>query len=561
MGSRRDFLKRVGSTGMGLGLGPALASCLQGRAEAAALAGSQTVKTGKATHVTILHTSDIHAQLEIHDEFFYEEGRPAFKRRGGLATLRTMIDALRQQNPQHTLVVDGGDCFQGSAVAALSKGQAIPPLLNRVRYDLVLPGNWEVVYGKEMLIKDMNMYTAARVCANMFHDGATDAPPIFPPYQIFDVDGTRVGFVGYNDPLTPIRQSPAYSRGITFTRPEVDLAEYVNVLRGEKGCQVVFVLSHMGLAQQLNLANQPCAEGVDYILGADTHERIREPLQGKFCKVTEPGAFASFVGKLDLVVETGEIKEQTYALLDVDPERYGEDEEMKTLVAAAREPYRQEITKVIGKTRTPLLRYYVIETPMDNLITDALMWKFNTDFVVSNGFRFCPPLVPPEGGEVDITNEYLWSMLPVESAIKTGVVSGQQIVDWLEGELENTFAKDATRRFGGWFVRYKGLFVKFTIGNPMGQRVREVTVQGRPLVGTTRYTVLGCEREGDPDDTVCRIVGVADPRRLDFTVHQVVTDYLAEHSPVAPSIEGRAVATDAPADLLSQVEGTSYRFR
>ena len=73
--------------------------------------------------------------------------------------------------------------------------------------------------------------------------------------------------------------------------------------------------------------------------------------------------------------------------------------------------------------------------------------------------------------------------------------------------------------------------------------------------------MLGCEREGDPDDTICRIVGVADPRRLDITVHQVVTDYLAEHSPVAPSIEGRAVATDAPADLLSQVEGTSYRFR
>ena len=69
---------------------------------------------------------------------------------------------------------------------------------------------------------------------------------------------------------------------------------------------------------------------------------------------------------------------------------------------------------------------------MDNLITDALMWKFKTDFVVSNGFRFCPPLVPPAGGEADITNEYLWSMLPVDSAIKTGVVTGQQIVDWLE---------------------------------------------------------------------------------------------------------------------------------
>jgi sulfur-oxidizing protein SoxB len=561
MRNRRGFLKQVGSMGIGLGLGPAVASCLQGRAETADLAGSQTVKAGKARHITILHTSDIHAQLEIHDEFFYEQGRPVFRRRGGLATLSTMIDALRQQNRGQTLLVDGGDCFQGSAVAALSKGQAIVPLINRIRYDLVLPGNWEVVYGKEMLIKDMNMYTAAKVCANMFHAGATDAPPIFPPYQVFEIGGVRVGFVGYNDPLTPIRQSPAYSRGITFTRPEADLARYVRVLRQEKGCQVVFVLSHMGLAQQLHLANQPHADGVDYILGADTHERIREPLHGKFCKVTEPGAFGSFVGKLDLVVENGKIKDETYALLDVDPERYGENERMKTLVAAARRPYREEISRVIGKTRTPLMRYYVIETPMDNLITDALMWKFNTDFVVSNGFRFCPPLVPPAGGEADITNEYLWSMLPVESAIKTGVVSGQQIVDWLESELENAFAKDASRRFGGWFVRYKGLFVKFTIGNPMGERVREVKVQGMPLLASKRYTVLGCEREGDPDDTVCRIVGVAEPRRHDMTVHQVVTEYLAEHSPVAPAIEGRAVATDAPADLLSQVEGTNYRFR
>lgn len=546
---------------MGLGLGPVLASGLQGGAVAAEMAGSQTVKTGKAQHITILHTADIHAQLDIHDEFFYEKGRPVFKRRGGFATLCTMIDTLRRQNPQRTLVVDGGDCFQGSAVATLSKGQAIVPLVNRVRYDLVLPGNWEVVYGKEMLIKDMSMYTAAKVCANMFHAGAGDGSLIFPPYQIFDVGGIKVGFVGYNDPLTPIRQAPSYSRGITFTRPEVDLARYVDVLRQEKGCQVVFVLSHLGLTQQLSLANQSCADGVDYILGADTHERVRRPLQGKFCKVTEPGAFASFVGKLDLVVEKGRIKENSYALLDVDPERYAEDEQMKTLVAAAREPYRDEITKVIGKTRTPLLRYYVIETPMDNLITDALMWKFKTDFVVSNGFRFCPPLVPPAGGEVDITNEYLWSMLPVDSVLKAGVVTGQQIADWLESELENAFAKDATRRLGGWFVRYKGLFVKFTIGNPMGRRVREAKVQGQPLASSKTYTVLGCEREGDPDDTICRIAGVADPSRHDITMHQVVTEYLAEHSPVAPTIEGRAVATDAPANLLSQVEGTTYRFR
>ena len=305
LSDRREFLRHAGAMGLGLSLGPVTAFSLQGQAEAAAMAGSAAVQAGKAQHITILQTSDIHAQLDVHDEFFYQNDRPVFKRRGGFATLRTMLTALRKQNPERTFLVDGGDCFQGSAVAALSKGEAIVPLMNRIGYDLVLPGNWEVAYGKDMLMKDMGMYTAARVCANMFHDDRPDGGLMFPAYQVFDIGGTKVGFVGYNDPLTPTRQSPAYSRGIRFTRPEEDLARYVKVLREGKGCHLVFVMAHMGLAQQLNLSNQPSAQGVDYILGADTHERIREPLQGKFCKVTEPGAFASFVGKLDLVIENG----------------------------------------------------------------------------------------------------------------------------------------------------------------------------------------------------------------------------------------------------------------
>ena len=562
---RRGFLRRLGRIGAGLGAGPVLARWLQGNGDAAEAAQDRAVRGGRAQHLTILHTADIHAQLDIHDEFFWEDGKPVFRRRGGVATLRSMIDALRRQNPGNTLVVDGGDCFQGSAVASFSKGRVMVPLVNAIAYDLVLPGNWEVVYGKEAMIENLNGYSAAKVCANMFHDGdarnGASAAPIFPPYQTFSLGGVKVGFVGYNDPLTPTRQSPAYSRGIRFTHPREDLAGHVRTLRERDGCALVFVLSHMGLAQQLDLASQPYARGVDYILGADTHERIREPLQGRYAKVTEPGAFASFVGKLDLVVEDGQIKEQTYALLDVDPDRYAEDAQVRTMVAAAKAPYRDELERVVGSTTTPLLRYYVIETPMDNLITDALLWKFQTDFAVSNGFRFCPPLVPPAGGEVAITNDYLWSMLPVDSVLKSGVVTGQQIEDWLERELENAFAKDATKRFGGWLVRFKGLEMTFTIGRRAGDRVREIRIQGKPLDPLKSYRMLGCERDGDPDNVVCRLQNVANPRRLDVTVHDVLADYLATHSPVAPMLEGRARATDAPATLLSQVEGTSYRFR
>jgi hypothetical protein len=33
------------------------------------------------------------------------------------------------------------------------------------------------------------------------------------------------------------------------------------------------------------------------------------------------------------------------------------------------------------------------------------------------------------------------------------------------------------------------------------------------------------------------------------------------HSPVAPKLEGRTLATDQPATLLTHLQGTSYNFK
>jgi len=570
--SRREFLKKASGMGLALGAGAGLISPLAvsalGNADAAGLSkemvNAQSVNTGKASRLTLLHTADIHSQLMIHDEFFIENGKPVYKKRGGFATLKTMINELRKQNPENTLVIDGGDCFQGGGVAALTEGKAIVPLMNNIGYDLMLPGNWEVVYGKEMMMKDMFAYHGPKVCANMFHktDDSFNGDLIFPPYFIKYIAGIKIGFIGYNDPLTPKRQSPAYSDGIQFTQPELNVTKYIKLLREYERCDMVFLITHMGLAQQVGLANSEFAKGVDYIIGADTHERVRTPIEGKNAKVTEPGAFGSFVAKLDIVVEDGVIKDHTYQLLDVDPDQYKEDEEMKAMVKSAREPFRQDLDRVIGKTKTPLVRYYVIETPMDNFITDAIMWKYKPDIALSNGFRFCPPLVPdPKTGEADITMDFLWSMLPVDSEAKRGVITGKQLWDWMEKELQNAFAKDPAKRFGGWVVRFNGMQVNFTIGNEMGKRVNSIKVKGKPVDLYKKYTFVACEREGDPDTTICRVEGVAEPTRLGSTLHKIIQEYLVKASPIAPKLEGRATATDAPNTLLTQLMGVGYEFR
>ena len=571
--SRRDFLRKSTRLGLGLGIGggligtPVAASALNNENAAYkenAMANNKAVREGKATKLTLLHTADIHSQLTTHDEFFMENGKPVFKKRGGFATMKSMINTIRNQNRTNTLLIDGGDCFQGSGVAAMSEGQAIIPLMNNIGYDIMLPGNWEVVYGKEMMMKDMFAYDGVKVCANMFHDTKDEMKGdlIFPPYFIKHIAGIKIGFIGYNDPLTPKRQSPAYSDGIKFTLPELNVAKYVKILKEYELCDMVFLLTHMGLAQQVGLSNMPQVKGVDYILGADTHERVRTPIQGVHTKVTEPGAFGSFIAKLDIVVENGIVKDHTYQLLDVDPVLYKEDEEMKRMVEKARAPYKKELNRVIGKSTTPLMRYYVIETPMDNFITDAIMWKFKPDIALSNGFRFCPPLVPdPTTGEAIITVDYLWNMLPVDSEAKKGFITGKQLLDWMEKELQNAFAKDPGKRFGGWVVRFKGMEVNFTIGNDAGKRVNWIKVADQPLDLQKTYSFVACEREGDPDTTICRVEGVKNPKRLGATLHSVIEEYLKLHSPISPKLEGRCTATDAPNSLLTQLMGFGYEFR
>ncbi len=436
---RRSFLKNAAVLGIGIPSAMSISSPASASENISVHSVDKNIaKNGHDTPLSnefsIFITTDLHAQIHTHDEFFWEEGKAVYKKRGGLAVLKTMIDALRAKFPQNILY-DGGDYFHGHGVASLSEGEALIPLMNAFNYDLILPGNWEVVYKKKKMLYDMGHATAAKICANMWHktNDADNGLLIYPPYWIKYIAGAKVGFIGYTDHLVPKRQSPAYSEGIGFTHATDNVAKYIQYLKEVEGCGIIFVVTHMGLAQQVGLANDPSVAGADFILGADTHERVRVPIQGKYTKVVECGAFGSFLGKLDITVKEGKIDTYQYELLDVDPVKYPANKNVLALVQKAAAPYQDALQKVIGYTSTPLVRYFVLETPMDNLITDAVMWKFKPDIALSNGFRFCQPLAVPQGAQkVAITNEFLWNMLPVDSTAKKGEVTGQQILEWLE---------------------------------------------------------------------------------------------------------------------------------
>lgn len=512
--------------------------------------------------ITFLQTTDVHCQLHAHDELFWENEKLTFRKTGGYAHLATALDVLKKENPNNTITLDTGDMFQGSMLSVKTTGQAFVPLLNALNYDMYLPGNWEVVYYKKNMQKLLGGLLAPKVCTNMYHDlgEGKKGELIFQPYQIVNRLGVKIGFLGYTDPLVPIRQSPLYSKGIIYTKPEENLKDYVAILKEQEQCDYIILLSHLGLSQQIALGNNPDCQGVDYIFGADTHERVRKPIQAKYTKIVEPGAFGSFVGRLDLIVENGKITRDKYHLIEVNPNKYPAKKEILTLINQIEKPFKEDINKVIGYSTVPLYRNFVVENTIDTLIVDALKWKISADVVLSNGFRFCPPRIAGPDGKVAITEGYLYDMLPIDSVIRTAKATGKQILDWLEKELQNVFAQDASQRFGGWLVRFKGMQVEFKAFEKVGQRVQKVIIAGQPIDLTKSYSLCACEREGDPIDMLCRMRGVKESKNTAFTLHSMMKEYLKEFSPVTPILKHDAKILDAPQDLLSQVSGVDYKF-
>jgi 2',3'-cyclic-nucleotide 2'-phosphodiesterase (5'-nucleotidase family) len=560
---RRDFLKNLGRLGMGVAVIPSLSTELDA-ADSETFLNVENAEAENEKTIQILQTTDVHCQVYPHDELFWENDQLTFRKAGGYAHLATYFKNAKKKNP-NTFILDTGDMFQGSELAVKTTGKALVPILNSLGYQLYLPGNWEVVYYKKAMQTLMGALNAPKVCANMYHDlgEGKKGELIFNPYYIWNVEGVKIGFLGYTDPLVPLRQSPNYSKGIIYTKPEENIKHYVDVLKNDEQCAFIIILSHLGLSQQIALANDVVCEGVDYIFGGDTHERVRKPIQCKYAKVVEPGAFGSFVGKLELKIKGGKVIADSYVLDEVEPNKLKADAAVTKLIQANEEPFSKDINEIAGYSTLPLYRNFVVENTIDTMILNALHWQLpEIDIVLSNGFRFCPPKnTPDQTGNIPITNGFIYDMLPVDSTVRTGKVTGKQIFDWLEKELNNVFAKDASKRFGGWVIKFKGMSIEFKAFEAMGSRVQKVLVKGVPLDVNAIYTVCACERDGDPADMLCRIKNVQDAKNTTHTLHQVMKDYLKNNSPVTPSLPLSAKILDAPQTLLSQVYGVDYQFK
>lgn len=494
---------------------------------------------------SLVYLADLHGHFEEHPELFWPpEGgnKSEITLAGGVARISSAVKKIRQENPNGVLFIDAGDTIQGAAEVALSEGKVATPILNALGIDLAIPGNWEVVYGTKKF-KDLASKANYPFIASNILDAKTKNL-VFRPYVIKNLNGIRVAIIGFTDPDVPTRQPPGFSEGFIYQGREV-LQPFIDEIRKSNSADAVILLTHIGLPKAVGLAEK--VRGVDVILSSDTHERTYKPIIRGNTWIVEPGAFGSFIGNLTLELSReGKIK-KGWELVELRANDLQPDPEVEKVVSEALSPFKAKVDIQIGETKVPLVRYNVVETTLDAVLADALREATGTEIALTNGFRFAYPIVPGPIFEKD-----LWSVFPINTAIKTGKLTGKQLKEFYEKEIENVFSDDPEKLFGGWLPRTSGLDIDFEVSAPPFKRIQKMLVNGKPIDEKRFYTITTCVREGDPDTTLCRIPNGKDIAIKDFDAHEAVRRYLKNHLPISRPEMGRVKALDLPDTVRSQ---------
>lgn len=417
--------------------------------------------------LTIAQINDVHAYLELHQELFRDGGGDLYRPAGGYARIATLLEAMRREARGGFLLADCGDTLHGTYPAVTTRGQALIPILNRLGID-AMTAHWDFAYGPKTLRQRVSELGYPLLAANVYHEDTGQLA--YPSHLVKEVAGLRVGLVGLASNIVDKTMPPSFGKGLRFTDGRRELPTVVEQLRQGEKVDLVILISHLGFPQDMQLLSE--VSGVGVCLSGHTHNRLRRPaLQGRTI-VIQSGSHGSFVGRLDVEVESGRVVDYRHRLIEVS-EGIDPDPEVAELVREAMAPFAEQLSQVVGETVSPLHRMATLESPMDNFLLLALQEATGAELAFSNGWRYGAPIVP---GEVTLND--LYNITPGNPPVSTVELTGEELWEMLEDNLEKTFSRDPFEQMGGYVKRCLGLRVYFKVENPAGHRIERLFVRG-----------------------------------------------------------------------------------
>jgi len=438
------------------------------------------------TRLTILQLNDLHGYAEPHNEIRYgADGTPMFETLGGLARIKTIFERARADNPGGVLALDNGDTFHGTHFAVADEAKALAPLVAELGFD-AMTLHWEFAFGPDRVQALASELPYPVLAANIYREESGEL--FLPAATIVERAGLRIGLIGLACPIVDKTMPPHFSEGLRFEIGTRELHAHVAQMRPH--VDLLVVLSHVGFPQDVQFAKD--VPGIDVIVSGHTHNRMEHAIEVDGCLIFQSGCHGSFVGRLDLDLRDGELIGWTHALIAVD-ESVSPDPALEAAVSEALAGERDVMAEVVGRTDVALHRYAMLSSPMDDLLLEAIAEVAGTQMAFSNGWRYGAPI--PAG---PITLGDLWNMVPTNPPVTLAEVTGAEIRQMIEENLERTFAANPYDQMGGYIKRMRGVGLAFKAENPEGQRIERLFLEGRPVDDSAVYAVGFITEQGVP---------------------------------------------------------------
>ncbi len=523
--SRREFL--MASVALSAIAGSAMAGRWSVAAAQQALSEDALLAAEPFGNVTLVHITDIHAQLK--PVYFREpsinlgageaKGQPphvtgadflklyniapgspdayaltsedfaalakAYGRMGGLDRVATVIKRIRsERGADNVLLLDGGDTWQGSYTAQKTMGADMVEAMNALEPE-AMTSHWEFTLGIDRVTEIVESLPFAFLGGNIYNNEWNE--PAYEAYKIFEQGGVKIGVIGQAFPYLPIANPGWMFPELSFGIREEDVAKNVEAVRGE-GADVVVLLSHNGFDVDRKLASR--VPGIDIILTGHTHDALPEPvIVGKTLLIAS-GSHGKFVARIDLDVSDGELKGYRHRLIPIFSDVITPDADMAALIDKIRAPHEEELRRVLGTTQSLLYRRGNFNGTFDDLICQALLSERDAQIALSPGFRWGTSLLP--GSPITVEELHNATAMNYPAAYRSEM-TGQTIKDIIEDVADNLFNPDPYYQQGGDMVRVGGMGYAIDVGKPIGSRISDMTLlsTGEAIDPAKTYVVAG----------------------------------------------------------------------
>jgi sulfur-oxidizing protein SoxB len=473
---------------------------------------------GQAPHLVgeklLNHFGISPGSLEAHAFSYlnFNDAASQYGKVGGFSHLKTLVDRLRQSyGTENTLLLDGGDTWQGSGTAFKTRGMDMVEATNELGVDY-MTGHWEFTYHQEEILNNIKAFNGEFLANNIYvtedalFDGADeyihdeDSGHVFKPYSIREIGGVRLAIIGQAFPRTKIANPARFIPDWTFDIYDSEMQELVDTLRSEEKVDAVIVISHNGMDVDLAMASR--VSGIDVILGGHTHDGMPQPTTVKnqygqtlVCNV---GSNGKFLGVMDLDIRNGKVKGFNYRLMPVFSELLPADAGMAKLIEDIRAPHTKWLNEELALADEVMFRRGNFNGTFDQLICNALMEVNNAQISLSPGFRWGTTVL--EGQKITMEHVLDQTCLTYpETYVRP--MKGSELKLILEDVADNIFNPEPYLQSGGDMVRVGGFDYVCDPLQPIGKRISEMTLDnGERIDANKTYTVSGWATVGAQSD-------------------------------------------------------------